>query len=254
MNPMAVGLIVFGCVFGGTLLGMYLSKRLRAHHLSAETKDVMKIALGVIGTLAALVLGLLLASAKSSFDAKGQGINQLSADLVLLDRALARYGPEARDARDLLRDTVAAAIQRVWPGERLRLANENTVDAAAGLEAVEGRVRDLSPGTDAQRGLQARALSIISEITKERVLLLERHKATTIPIPLLVVLVWWFSIIFAGLSLFAPRNALVMAIMFACGLSVSAAIVLILEMDSPYQGVIRLSSAPLRDALAHMSR
>jgi hypothetical protein len=251
---MAVGLIVFGCVFGGTLLGMYLSKRLRAHHLSAETKDVMKIALGVIGTLAALVLGLLLASAKSSFDAKGQGINQLSADLVLLDRALARYGPEARDARDLLRDTVAAAIQRVWPGERLRLANENTVDAAAGLEAVEGRVRDLSPGTDAQRGLQARALSIISEITKERVLLLERHKATTIPIPLLVVLVWWFSIIFAGLSLFAPRNALVMAIMFACALSVSAAIVLILELDSPYQGMIRLSSAPVRNALALLGR
>ena len=250
---MTMGLMVFACVFGGALFGLYLSTKVAAHHLSADSKDAMKMALGVIGTLAALVLGLLLASAKSSFDAKGNGINQVSADLVLLDRALARYGPETRDARDLLRKSIAAVIQRVWPEEELQVAKFDTIEAAAGLEAVEGRVRDLSPGTDAQRGFQSRALSIISEIAQERVLMLERTK-TTIPTPFLIVLVWWFTIIFACLSLFAPRNALVMAIMFACALSVSAAIVLILELDSPYQGVIRLSSAPLRNALAHIGQ
>jgi hypothetical protein len=250
---MTMGVIVFACVFGGTLFGMYLSTKVAAHHLNADSKDVMKMALGVIGTLAALVLGLLLASAKSSFDVKGNGINQISADLLLLDRALARYGPETRDARDLLRNTVAAVIQRAWPGEELLVAKVDTIGAAAGLEAVEGRIRDLSPRTDAQRGLQSRALSIIGDIAQERVLLLERYKAT-IPSPFLIVLAWWFTIIFAGLSLFAPRNALVMAIMFACALSVSAAIVLILDLDSPYQGMIRLSSAPLRDALAHMGQ
>jgi hypothetical protein len=101
---MTVGLIVFACVFGGALFGLYLSKRVAARHLNADSKDVMKLALGIIGTLAALVLGLLLASAKGSFEAKSDGINQISADLVLLDRALARYGPETRDARDLLRN------------------------------------------------------------------------------------------------------------------------------------------------------
>jgi hypothetical protein len=246
-----MGLIVFACVFGGALLGLYLSRKLSARHLSANSKDVMNVALGIIGTLAALVLGLLLASAKSSFDAKSNGLNRISADLVLLDRALARYGPETRDARDLLRNTIAAVLQRVWPEEELQVTKLDASDAAAGLEAVEGRVRDLSPRTDAQRGLQSRALSIISEMTQERVLLLERHK-TTIPIPFLVVLVWWFTMIFACLSLFAPRNALVLAIMFACAVSVSAAIVLLLELDSPYQGVIRLSSASVRNALAHM--
>jgi len=250
---MTMGLIVFACVFGGTVCGLYLSKRVAARHLSADSKDVMKMALGIIGTLAALVLGLLLASAKSSFDAKGNGINQISADLVLLDRALARYGPETRDARDLLRNAVAAAIQRVWPEEKFQVAKLDTLDSATGLEAVEGRVRDLAPRTDAQRGLQSRALSIISGIAKERMLLLERHK-TTIPMPFLIVLVGWFTIIFACLSLFAPRNALVMTIMFACTLSVSTAIVLILELNSPYQGVIRLSNAPLRDALAHIGQ
>ena len=123
---MTMGLMVFACVFGGTLLGMYLSTRVAAHHLNADSKDAMKMALGVIGTLAALVLGLLRASAKSSFDAKGNGINQISADLVLLDRALARYGPETQDARDLLRNTAIAVIQRVWPEEGLEVAKFDT--------------------------------------------------------------------------------------------------------------------------------
>ena len=252
MNAMAIGVVVFACVFGGTLFGTYLSKKV-AQHLSADSKDVMKMALGIIGTLAALVLGLLLASAQSSFDAKGNAINQISADLILLDRTLARYGPETRDARDLLRYTVAADLRQVWPEEKLHVAKLETSEARAGLEAVDGRVRDLSPRTDAQRGLQSRALNIISEIGQERVLNLERVK-TTIPIPFLVVLVLWFTIIFAGFSLLAPRDALVMVVMLACALSVSAAIVLILDMDSPYQGVIRLSSAPLHDALAHIGQ
>jgi len=250
---MTTGLIVFASVFGGTLLGLYLSTRVAAHHLSADSKDVVKLALGVIGTLAALVLGLLLASAKSSFDAKGSGINQIAADVVLLDRALARYGPETREARERLRNVVAAAIQRFWAGEKLRVATISTIDAAAGLEAVEDKVRDLSPRTDAQRGLQSRALSTISDIAQTRVLNLERYR-TTIPLPFLIVLVWWFTIIFACLSLFAPRNALVMAIMFACALSVSAAIVLIRDLDSPYQGMIGLSSAPLRAAVAQLGQ
>jgi uncharacterized membrane protein len=250
---MTMGLMVFACVFGGTLLGLYLGKKVSAHHLSKDSKDATTMALGVIGTLAALVLGLVLASAKSSFDAKSNGINQIAADLVLLDRALARYGPETRDARDLLRNALAADIHQVWPEEKLQVAKLDTIEAAAGLEPVEDRVSDLSPRTDAQRGLQARALSLITMIRQERALILERTKIT-IPIPFLIVLVWWFTIIFACLSLFAPRNTLVMAIMFACALSVSAAIVLILELDSPYQGVIRLSNAPLRNALAHIGQ
>jgi len=250
---MNIGLIVFACVFGGALSGLYLRTRVAAGYLGEDSKDAMKLALGVVGTLASLVLGLLLASAKSSFDAKGSGITQISADLILLDRTLARYGPETRDARDLLRNSVAAAIRQVWPEEKFQAAKIDTTEAAAGLEGVESRVQDLSPRTDAQRGLQSRALSIISNIAQARVLQLERT-TTTIPIPFLIVLVWWFTISFAGISLFAPRNALVLAMMFASALSVSAAIVLILELDSPYEGVIRLSSAPLRNALAHIGQ
>jgi hypothetical protein len=187
VNSMTMGLIVLACVFGGALFGRYLSTKVAAHHLSADSKDAMTMALGVIGTLASLVLGLLLSSAKSSFDAKGQP------DVGRSRSARPHPGPlrpETRDARDLLRNSVAAAIQRVWPEEELQVAKLDTIEAAAGLETVEGRVQDLSPRTDAQRGLQSRALSIISEIAQEPVLMLERHK-TRIPIPFLIVLAWW---------------------------------------------------------------
>jgi Protein of unknown function (DUF4239) len=253
VNALTTGLVVFACVFSGALIGLFLGTVLAEHHLSADSKDAVKMALGVIGTLAALVLGLLLASAKSSFDAKTNGIAEIAADIILVDRALARYGPETRDARDLLRRGLATAIQRLWPDETIQPANLDTTGPPSGLDAVEDKIRDLTPRTDAQRALQSQALTLTGAIIQTRGLTLQRLQ-TTIPLPFLIVLVSWFTIIFTCLNLFAPRNAVVMAIMFACALSVTAAIYLILELDSPYQGLIRLSSVPLRNALAYIGQ
>src|SRR5215468_3034950 len=110
MSPMAISWIVFGVIFGGALLGMTLRRLLPEHHLSQDSKDVVKLGMGLIGTIAALVLGLLVASAKSSFDTQRNGLAQLSANAVLLDRILAHYGPETKECREQLRDTVAAMI------------------------------------------------------------------------------------------------------------------------------------------------
>ena len=115
MGSLTIGGIVFACTFGGALVGMVLRAILPEHHVSTESKDVVKLGMGLIATLAALVLGLLIASAKSSFDAQRSGFQQLAANLVLLDRALARYGPETKDAREALRSLVAATIDRLWP-------------------------------------------------------------------------------------------------------------------------------------------
>jgi hypothetical protein len=113
VGSMGVGGIVFACTFGGALVGMLLRATLPVHHLSSDSKDVVKLGTGLIATLSALVLGLLIASAKSSFDAQRTGFQQLSANLVMLDRALARYGPETKDAREALRQLVASAIDRL---------------------------------------------------------------------------------------------------------------------------------------------
>ena len=72
--------------------------------------------------------------------------------------------------------------------------------------------------------------------------------------PFLVVLVFWLTILFISFGLFAPPNATVIATLFVCALSVSGAIFLILELDQPFEGLIRISSAPLRNALAHLGQ
>ena len=115
MSATAIGLVVFVLVFGSALLGILVHKALPEHHLSADSKDVVKLGIALIATMSALVLSLLVASAKSAFDTRSNQLVQVSADIILLDRALARYGPETKDARSLLRNSVATVVERFWP-------------------------------------------------------------------------------------------------------------------------------------------
>src|SRR5258706_2839022 len=103
MSSITASLIVFACVFGGALVGVFLRSALPQQHLSAESKDIVRLGMGLVGTMAALVLGLLVASAKGSYDAQSSELTQMSANIVLLDRILAHYGPEAKQTRDMLR-------------------------------------------------------------------------------------------------------------------------------------------------------
>ena len=107
MSSISITLIAFACVFGGALLGLLLQTVLPRHHLHVDSKDVVKLGMGLVGTMAALVLGLLVASAKGSYDAQSTELTDLAANVVLLDRVLAHYGPETKEARELLRSTVA---------------------------------------------------------------------------------------------------------------------------------------------------
>jgi hypothetical protein len=196
--------------------------------------------------MAALVLGLLVASAKSSYDAQGAALTQLSANVVMLDRALAHYGPETREVRDLIRAGVTGFIENVWS----KPAGSSGV-APGASEVVYDKIQALSPHDDRQRSLQAQALSMAIGLGQTRWSMYEQG-ITSVSQPLLIVLVLWLSLILGSFGLFAPVNGTVVASLFVCALSVSAAIFLILEMYSPFSGMIQLSSAPLRGALAHL--
>jgi hypothetical protein len=248
MSSMTISWIVFGVVFGGALLGMMLRALLPEHHLSADSRDVVKVCMGLIGTIAALVLGLLIASAKSSFDTQRNGLAQFSANLILLDRILAHYGPEASDVRARLRQNVAGVIERMWPENRQEAAQVEPTTASEGLYE---RLQALTPRTESQRTLLAAALKTATDIAQERWLLFAQ-KSSAIPIPFLVVLVFWLATLFASFSMFARPNATVIMALLFCALSVSGAIFLILELDRPFGGLIELSSDPLRRALAQM--
>jgi hypothetical protein len=251
MSSMAIAWIVFACVFGGALLGMFLRPMLPEKHLGGDTKDVVKVAIALIATMAALVLSLLISSAKSAYDTRNSELVQLSANLVMLDRALARYGPDTKDTRSLLRNTIAAAIERIWPASGARPADFNS--AASPFEAIYDQIEQLSPQNDYQRSLQAQALKATTDLEHTRFLLFEGIRSS-IPLPFLVVMVFWLTIIFASFGLFAPANAIVTSVFVVCALSVSGALFLILELDRSYTGMIQVSSAPLRQALARLGQ
>jgi hypothetical protein len=251
VSATAIGLIVFALVFGSALLAMYVHRALPEDHLSADSKDVVKLGVALIATMSALVLGLLVASAKSAYDTRSNHLAQVSADIILLDRALARYGPETKDARSVLQRSVAATVQRFWPAEG---AKPIAIDPRTSpVEALYDQVEALSPQSEAQRAMQSQSLSLAADVGRTRLLLFE-NLGSSIPVPFLVVLVFWLCIIFASFGLFAPRNATVIAVLCVCALSVAGAIFLILELDRSFEGLLQVSGAPLRAALAQLGR
>lgn len=252
MSPMAIGWIVFACVFGASLFGMLLRRLLPAHHLDADSKDVVKLGMALIATMSALVLGLLIASAKTSFDAQNNEAIQIAANIIQLDRTLARYGPETAQARDVLRRTVES-LDRNWSESTSRTEKLDSAQTRAGGADFYEKIEELAPHNDFQRSIQGQALQIALDLGRTRSLLLEQT-ASSIPTAFLVVLVFWLSIIFTSFGLFAPCNATVVVVLFVCALSVSGAIFLILELDRPFGGMLQISDIPLRNALAHLTR
>jgi hypothetical protein len=254
MGSMTLALIVLACIFGGALVGMVLRALLPDHHLSDESKDVVRLGTGMIATLAALVLGLLIASAKGTFDTMTTELRQAGSKIVVLDRVMAQYGPETREARDLLRRTVASSIDRIWPEETNQVVPGKDGQTGNNLEALQDKLRQLSPHSDAQRWLQSRALQVSADIVDSRWLLFEQVGQSSLPAAFIVVLVFWLTIIFASFGLFAPRNATVIIVLFICAFSAAGSLFLIFELDQPYKGVIKISSAPLRYALANLGQ
>jgi len=251
MSAITVSLAVFACVFGGALLGMFLHSVLPQHHLSSESKDIVKLGMGLVGTMSALVLGLLVASAKGSYDAQSAELTRMSANVALLDRVLALYGSESKETRSLLRNAVGRALDQLWSNEGAGPAR--LTPQSAGGEIVYEKIPGLSPRNDTQRSLQGHALAIAMDIAKTRWLMYEQS-ANTVSLPLLIMLICWLTVVFISFGLFAPFNATVLSSLFVAALSVSGAVFLILEMYAPYTGVIQISSAPLRAALAHLGQ
>ena len=244
---------MLACVFGGALFGMFLRTVLPEHHLNEASKDVVKLVTGLVATLAALVLGLLIASAKNSFDSVNEGFRESAARVVLLDRALAQYGPEAKDIRELLRKNFSARIEQLLPKERSQGATLNSPQATAAIEGFQQRLRTLTPQNDAQRSLQSRALDLSDAVAQARWMGIE-HEDNTIPAPFLVVLVFWLSAMFAGFGLFAPRNAIAIVVLFLGAMSLSAAIFLVEELNNPLGGFITISKVPMEKALGFLGQ
>ena len=249
MSPFAISSIVFGSLFGATLLGMRLSAALPKHHLTPEAKDAVKVGLGSVATMAALVLGLLVASTKCAYDAERNEVIQMAAKIDYLDRVLTNYGPEAKESRDLLRSAVELALIRMWPDQQ---SQHSQLDPSVSwTDALPNAIQRLSPENDAQRSLKSQAEQLANDIGQMRWLLYEQAESS-ISVPLLVVVISWLAITFISVGLFAPSNYTVIVALMLAALSVSGAIFLIMELDMPFDGILQVSSAPMRNALEHL--
>jgi hypothetical protein len=252
MSSTIVAAVIFICTFGGALFGVYLRGRLPPNHLDRDSSDTVKLVMGLIATLTALVLGLLISSAHSAYDAQTTEVQQLGVHLYQIDRLLAQFGQAAAQPRALLRKLVEADIERTWAKDHPDGPSAMPLQARLEGEQLLDQIASLSPTTNLQRFGQARALQLLASVGETRRLLTEQAEGSLSGL-FLLVLGAWLTLLFFGFGLFARFNATVLVALLAGAISVAAATVLILEMYHPYRGWMQVSSAPLRDALSQMN-
>jgi Protein of unknown function (DUF4239) len=244
-------LLVFVCVFGAALIGMLLRYVLPEHHFSADTKDTVKLAMGLVATMAALILGLLVASAKSTYDTESGGVTQMAAKIVFLDRMLANYGPETKETRELFRHLVERMVERMWPEKP---SEHSQLDPTASRgEAMYAAIEKLTPKSELQTSLKDHALTTALELSQMRWLEFEEADSS-ISAPMLYILTLWLAILFVSFGLFSPSNGTVVAALMLAALSVAGAIFLILELNTPFNGMMQISDAPFLNAIAHLGQ
>jgi hypothetical protein len=254
LSSLTVSLICLVCAFGGALLGMRISRVLPESHLSESSRDTLKVMTGLMATLAALILGLLIASAKSSYDRANDDFRQLAAKVVQLDRALAEYGPETKEVRASLFNAYKARMDQLFPTAGMEAHPGPMERRPLQVEQIETRLRALLPASDAKRAHMERALQLVDQMANSGWVLTIEESDNALPAPMLVVLIAWLAAMFVGFGMLAPRNATVGVALLIGALSVSASIFLIEEMNHPLDGMIQISGTPLRNALRFLGQ
>jgi hypothetical protein len=238
MDTEIISLVIFGCVVGAVLIGRALSRRLPQDHLSADTKETVKLAMGLLATMSALLLGLLVASAKGSYDNARSQVIQMAAKVVFLNRVLTGYGPETEPVRALLHEAVEETANRMRP-----VRTNTPVNLAPNTQsgnAIYIALQQLTPRDEMQRNLKAQATTLALELGQIR--------------PLLIVVSFWLVVIFLTFSLIAPRNGTATFALVISAVSVATAIFLILELDRPFSGLLRMSNEPMLNVLSQLEK
>jgi hypothetical protein len=249
VNSIVVSSIIFACVFAAALIGMVV--RVPEEHLGSDAKDVVRLATGLVATMSAIILGMLVSSAKSSYDARKNDVAEMSYEILAVDRVLAKFGPDANQLRGEFRQTVEFGLYRIWPKEASQRAELRPADRG---QTLVDELEALTPKDERQAASKAQAMSMVVALRQTQWLLFLKTEQNAVPLPLLVVLVAWMAAIFLSFGLFAAPNFTTVATLAVSALAVSAAIFLIMEMYTPFSGVLRISPAPILEALNQMGR
>ena len=276
MNSLLITSLVILCCFCGILLGAYIREKVPETHLNSDSKDIVKLGTGLIATLTALTLGLLVSSANNEFRSFNDELDTIGAEIMIMDRAMAHYGPETQMARETLRQLIIAVLLTNWPEDKDKIASKVKPEEWANmptklkenpfsfsgtaalqngmtLSGIQAMLLKLTPKDDEQRWRKSKALEVSGKLAEERWLLLEKAKAS-LPTPFLVVLVIWLGILFSIFSMYAPRNKTVTTVLLLCAFSVSGAVFLILELNVPTDGILKASSNPIMQTLDQLGK
>jgi hypothetical protein len=252
MNALALALTTFVSTFGLAALASVLRGRLPPAHLEKDTQDVVRLGMGLVATMTALLLGLVTASAKSIFDENSATVRTAAVSFLTLDRNLARYGPETAPTRDALKRVLRLRVESTWPEAGGRGSGITETLPPEVVEKIGEDILVLSPQDDAHRFLRTEALRQSEELLRARWRVLEA--GSNLPRPFLIAVIFWLSATFASFGLYAPRNATALGVLAVAAISVAAAVFFIVELDGPFDGWIKVSGEPLRFALANLGR
>jgi hypothetical protein len=248
LSPVIIGLLVFVVILTGTFVGRCVRRLLPRDHLTEETKSLVSVSMAVVTTISALVLGLLISNANSSFIALGGQVTSLSAQVIRLDQILRRYGPETAPARDILRQYAEHKVEDLFPSDwrtRPNVGNPATYEL---LQQLEDSLLALKPANQRDQWWLGQAMILAAKIGDARWILAQQVGQGT-PKAFVALLVFWLTLLFASFALFAPRNLTSAATLMLCALAVSGAVGMILELEQGLGGLIHISPQPMRQAV-----
>jgi hypothetical protein len=247
MSSTAAFLASFASILIGAAVGMVLRRALPADLLEGGSKEAIRLGAGFLSTLAALVIGLMIASAKNTYDNQNTNIRQLGTNAVLVDHMLTKYGADAKAARTLLRETIPSATARIWRESIAGNGGGSFVVSSTG-ERFYNAIENLKPANAEQTSLKARIIQLTTEMGRTRLLVFTQGE-DAIPIPFFIVLVFWLVVIFASFSLFAEPGPIVVASTLLFAISVSSALFLIVDLSHPFDGLMQISNHHLQMVL-----
>jgi len=253
MSALWIAVLTFVLVFGGAIVGTYIRLVLPHHHLQEDSRDVVKVVVALTATLSAVLFSLLIASAKNFYDAQMTEVEQLAGRIILLDRILSVYGPEAAETRAELRSVVTASVERVWPSGPAGTSSLALPQGRLAPGVFFRRIVELAPHTEPQRIAQAQAIQVALSLGEIRLLMFSQ-RGNTVPPIFLAVLLFWVVVLFGGYGLLTRINGTMVAVLLVSALSIASAMYLIVEFNHPYDGTIRISDTIMRDALAQMGQ
>lgn len=251
LSAVHICLLAFGLILSSIAVGLALRAKLPETHLTGDSKEVIRLATALIGTMAAVVLALLFAATRTSYEATNASVGRMKTSVIELDHMLKEYGPEGQAVRSALRKDVIAIVQSIWRD------GADVQQVSSGVPAEQVRVltelRQMTPATPLQAALQARALALSGDLEQIRLTLIAQP-ADSISRPFVTVLVLWLCFIFATFSMSSKANTTLVVVLVVCAFAASSAIYLILELGQPFDGLMQIPNAALRNALGPMPK